>query len=111
MVALKEECQDADILFGANSLIPLPVFQTIMKDYDLPMISTDIEDFKRRGLMKADSQKNYMVFYKDVLNFVAPAATVSSKGVIDAVVKIQKVWRGRIARKMVGRIRNESEAI
>lgn len=36
--ALQEECQDADILFGANSLIPLPAFQTIMNDYDLPII-------------------------------------------------------------------------
>jgi len=41
VIALMEECQDADILFGANGMIPLPAFQTIMNDYDLPIIAAD----------------------------------------------------------------------
>ena len=52
-----------------------------------------------------------MVSYKDILNAVAPVSTVSSKGVINAVIKVQKVWRGRLARKLAERIRNESEAV
>ncbi len=111
MTALREECQDADILFGANSLIPLPVFQTIMKDYDLPIISADVDSLKQRGFLHVDSQKNNLVDYKGILNMVAPVATLSSKAVINAVILVQKMWKGYFARKSVARMRNESDAL
>jgi len=43
---LKEECQEADIAYGANGFIPLAGFQTIMMDYDLPMLISDKEDLQ-----------------------------------------------------------------
>lgn len=106
MTALREECQDADILFGANSLIPLPVFQTIMKDYDLPIISADVDSLKESGFLHVDSQKNNLVDYKSIFNVVAPVATLSGKAVISAVIMVQKMWKGYLARKLLERMQN-----
>lgn len=38
---LERDFQDVDVPFGANGLIPLPAFQKIMADYDLPFVSSD----------------------------------------------------------------------
>lgn len=61
---LKEECQDADIPFGCNGFLPLSVFQTIMADYDLPMLSSDKEDLKDKKVLRYDSNKTELVEYK-----------------------------------------------
>ena len=54
--ALRDECQDADTLFGANGRIPLPIFQTIMGDYDLPMNTKDKESLQEQKFLLTDDQ-------------------------------------------------------
>lgn len=64
--ALLDECQNADIVFGANGLIPLPAFQTIMSDYDLPILQSDKQLLKDQGFVKLDLNKNELVEYKGI---------------------------------------------
>lgn len=41
VASLERDFQDADIPFGANGVLPMPAFQKIMADYDLPFTATD----------------------------------------------------------------------
>lgn len=48
---LSEEFQTADIPYGGQGLLPVSNFQTIMIDYDLPLMETDMRELKSKGFV------------------------------------------------------------
>jgi len=48
---LLEEFQTADIPYGCQGTLPISNFQTIMIDYDLPLMEFDLRDLRTKALM------------------------------------------------------------
>ena len=55
--AITLELNQADKIFGSHGLIPLPVFQTIMIDYGLPLMETDKPALFKEGILTTDKDK------------------------------------------------------
>jgi hypothetical protein len=106
---LKEECQDADIPFGCNGFLPLPVFQTIMADYDLPMLSSDKEDLKEKKVLRYDSNKTELVEYKLIFSRLTTVQKIDFRDASEQVIKVQTRWRQFLAKKYVEKLRSESK--
>ena len=70
--SIKERLQEADIRYGADGLIPLHGFQTIMNDFDMPILLSDIEHFKDKNMLFTDALKNDFLKYKNLVNMVKP---------------------------------------
>lgn len=51
---LTEEFQEAEIPYGCNGIVPLSNFQFIMRDYDIPMVGSDLKDLKEKALIHLD---------------------------------------------------------
>ena len=60
---MMEDLQDVDRFFGAQGVLPLAVFQTIMVDYDLPMIDKDKLELTEHKVMFKDKEHNELVAY------------------------------------------------
>ena len=105
--SLHSECQDADIDFGSTGLIPLSVFQTIMFDYDLPMVESDKVDFKERSFLILDKDKNELIDYIELLKCCEPKrATVAGTSELAwGAVVIQKCWRMYAAKMLTLKMR------
>ena len=78
-MALQSECEDYDT--GANpfySIIPVPIFQAIMIDYDMPFVMTDKEHMHKQGLIIEDKEKNEFVKYREVFELINPREKATS---------------------------------
>ena len=51
---LYEECQEADKMLGCHGVIALPVFQSIMADYDLHFLQSDKDDLHHHKYLILD---------------------------------------------------------
>lgn len=51
---LLEEFQNADIPFGCNGQLPISNFQTIMIDYDLPLMEFDMKEMRTKSVVVTD---------------------------------------------------------
>ena len=100
-VALEAECSEQDT--GANSfvaIIPVPIFQAIMIDYDMPFVMSDKEHLIKQGLIIEDKEKNEFVKYRDVFDYINPREkTTSVAQLAQVAVYIQARIRGFLARK------------
>ena len=106
---LKDECQDADIPYGCNGFLPLPVLQTIMADYDLPMVASDKEDLKEKKVLKTDYNKTDIVEYKQIFGRLTTVQKIDFRDVAVHVIKVQTKWRQFMAKKELAKLRSESE--
>ena len=57
---------------GQTGMLPLPVVQSVMLQYDLPITSLDRDDLLRKQLLVADEEGDLLVNYKDMLHSVTP---------------------------------------
>ena len=48
---LQEEFQNADIPYGCEGQLPISNFQTIMIDYDLPLMEFDMREMKAKNFI------------------------------------------------------------
>ncbi len=69
---LMEEFQNADMPYGCQGQLPISNFQTIMIDYDLPLMEVDMRDLRAKALVFVDKQGNEFVKYKDMLEQTRP---------------------------------------
>lgn len=107
---LKEECQEADIPFGCNGQLPLPVFQTIMADYDLPMVASDKEDLREKKLLRTENTtKTDIIDYKLILNRLNPVQKIDFRDVSVHVIKVQTKWRQFLAKKELAKLKSDNE--
>lgn len=98
---LSEECQEIDRMFGAQGALPLPAFQSLMADYDLAMLESDVRELRSRKFILEDSDRNELVKYLELLRDATPverASLDSMEKVGDAAVRIQALIRGFLAR-------------
>ena len=49
-----EEFLECDIPYGCNGLLPLATFQTIMIDYDIPFVKSDIKNLEKIGFVSKE---------------------------------------------------------
>ena len=93
-------------MFNCNGRIPLPVFQTIMIDYDLPFIDKDKVEMEKEGYLVTDNAKNEFIKYNSIFRQSTQAVkhTVPDN-IIAVVLNIQKIWRGIVARRQVEKMR------
>ena len=98
--ALHDEFMEADIPYGCEGSLPLANFQTILNDYDIPMLYKDFEDLKSKKFAVEDKDKNVFVLYKKILNDVKPKKQTEHPGeIMNYIIKVQKVFRGHMVRK------------
>lgn len=64
---LMEEFQDADIPYGCQGQLPVQNFQTIMIDYDMALMDSDMKDLRSRAYIFMDKKNNEYVKYKELL--------------------------------------------
>jgi IQ calmodulin-binding motif len=98
---LSEEFQNADIPYGGNGQLPISNFQTIMIDYDLPLMEYDLKEMKSKGFIHLDKHGNEFVRYRDLLESVKPKHQMANDlaFINRKVAKLQAVWRGHMQRK------------
>ena len=103
-----EDLQDVDRFFGAQGVLPLAVFQTIMIDYDLPMIDKDKVELTAHKVMFMDKEHNELVAYMQLFQDVGPKKkTVSMTVLVDCALKIQALVRGFLARGFARDLREQ----
>lgn len=87
-------------MFNCNGKIPLPVFQTIMIDYDLPFIDKDKVEMEKEGCLITDTNKNEFIKYNSIFRQTTQATKSKvPENIVAVVVNIQKIWRGIVARR------------
>jgi DNA-binding transcriptional ArsR family regulator len=74
---LSEEFQNADIPYGGHGMLPISNFQTIMLDYDLPLMEYDLREMRAKALITLDRQGNEFIRYRDLLEQVKPKSALS----------------------------------
>ena len=100
--ALYDEFMEADIPYGCEGNLPLANFQTILNDYDIPMLVKDIDELKSKKLVIEDGEKNLFVFYKRLLNEIKPKKVVEHPGhIMNCIIKLQSLFRGYRVRKTI----------
>ena len=108
---LMEEFQDADIPYGCQGQLPVQNFQTIMIDYDLPLMESDLKDLRSRAYIFTDKQNNEYVKYKDLLeSFRSKNQDVPTISEINRLItRVQAQWRCYIAQKKYVKMREAKE--
>jgi len=103
---LGEEFQEIDIPYGCIGQIPLSNFQTIMIDYDIPLVDFDVQELRKKSFMTKDSQGNEYVKYQSLLEEVKPkqVATTDLKTLTRLVTKVQASWRAFVCRKQYAKM-------
>lgn len=93
---LLEEFQNADIPFGCNGQLPISNFQTIMIDYDLPLMEFDMKEMRTKSVVVTDKQGNEFIKYKELMEIVKPNQRQKNdiKHINYLVTKVQSAWRG-----------------
>ena len=87
--AISQELNQADKIFGSHGVLPLPVFQTIMVDYGLPLMETDKPALLKEGVFTLDKDKQFLVHYKLLLRMIVPQKNkYASSEVLKAVLKV-----------------------
>jgi hypothetical protein len=72
-LALKTELLQADLYVGDRGSLSMPVFQTIMSDFDLPMVMADRDSLHQKQLLRHDEDGETLVVIRDLLDMVKPA--------------------------------------
>ena len=67
---LQEEFQNADIPYGCVGQLPISNFQTIMIDYDLPMVDSDLKLMRNKAIVVKDNEGNEYVRYRELMTEV-----------------------------------------
>lgn len=75
---LDEEFQQADIPYGCRGELPISNFQTIMIDYDLPFMESDLQDLRKKGMTMKDNQGHEYVRYKEILTVAKPKRIIAA---------------------------------
>ena len=91
---LLHECQQVDTMFGSHGELPLAVFQTIMIDYDLPLVNSDMVELNKKKYLFLDAEKNELVSYALLFKDLSPKQKIAS--VVDLsrhVIRIQAMVR------------------
>ena len=102
-----EELQDVDRHFGAQGVLPLAVFQTIMVDYDLPMVDSDKRELLAQKLLFVDKEGNEMVSFLELLEDLGPKpSTVGAAELALMATRIQAAARGMLARRFARELRD-----
>lgn len=98
---LMEEFQNADMPYGCQGQLPISNFQTIMIDYDLPLMEFDMRDLRTKAFIFADKQGNEYVKYKELLDSLSPKnqAHTNINLINRMITRIQAKWRGYLQRK------------
>lgn len=98
---LSEEFQNADLPYGCQGQLPISNFQTIMIDYDLPLMEQDLRDMRSKAFIMVDKNGHEFVRYRELLDSIKPKnAAQSDMNFINKIVtKVQAVWRGYSTRK------------
>jgi len=65
-MTIRKQAPPDDNLLRALYNTPLPAFQTIMSDYDLPILESEKQLLKDQGFVKLDHNKNEQVEYKGI---------------------------------------------
>lgn len=103
MTSLKIAFDEVDVHMhrnGQTGLIPLPVVQSIMMEYDLPIDTSDRDELLKKQLLLADEEGDLLVNYKDMLLFVTPTQrSSSSQDIALAALLIQRCWRNFVKRR------------
>ena len=67
MNVLAEEFQQADIPYGCKGQLPLSNFQTIMLDYDIPVMEHDLQEMRKKAITVKDEEGHEFVKFKELL--------------------------------------------
>ena len=105
---LSEEFQNADMPYGCQGQLPISNFQTIMIDYDLPLMDFDMRDLRTKAFIHTDKQGNEYVKYKDLLDSLRPKnqAQTNINLINRMVTRIQARFRGYLQRKEYLKMQN-----
>ena len=102
-----EELQDVDRYFGAQGVLPLAAFQTVMVDYDLPMVDSDKRELLGAKLLFHDKDGNEMVSFLELLEDLGPKpTTVGAAELARMAIRIQAAARGMLARRFARELRD-----
>jgi hypothetical protein len=93
---ITEEFQNADIPFGSEGMLPLSNFQTIMQDYEMSLLESDMIEMRKKAIIQKDRDGNDLVRYKELMTEAKPRRIVSNsvEDLDRIVIKIQKLCRG-----------------
>lgn len=72
-----------------------------MIDYDLPLMETDLQDLRKKGMTLKDNQGNEYIRYKEILTVAKPKRVIAADTheLNRLIAKIQALWRGYQQRK------------